>query len=617
MIGNWLDRIESSRLHTKLMATFILLLVIQLVFLSYSHYRVNKKTVLELSQNDMYTIVQKNNELLDAKLSRVREMIQGFLMDKDAYDILSRVDRRDKVSILISDLQLRSILEKYFAQSKDVYSALLVTSYFTFGTASSVNSEHAKDFIPYDVFPETALYREAWEGEGKTRWIPTYSFADMFNLDYLRDKEFDYKRLFSSVTLMNGFYSQNAVFRQLDEKPVLVVNFKESLFGDVFEGSLPTGDAVYFVVDRSGHVVYHPDEDRIASRMDIPGLEHLFEKQHGVEMLKMDGETHLAAFALSDVTGWLSVALVPPKSLLSTTLTQSITNAVISAIGIAVVFIGLSIVLSRLITEPFRVMIRAINSTGEGRFQTRFEEKGSYEFKVVMRKFTEMNENIQRLIQENYQREIREKEAQIKALNLQLDPHFMYNTLNMVSLMAMEKEEYEISDIVVSLSNMMKYLIRNDTPLVPFETDLMYLKSYIKIMTMRFEDAFEVEYDIDESLYPLPVPKFFLQPLVENAFVHGLDQVRSGGKVRIECKRDGAHARFVVEDNGRGIDEDQLDRIRRGEGHVGLMNVNERIKAHFGEPYGLTIDSKPGKGTRVTILLPGLEREGGMRLATP
>lgn len=617
MIRKWLDRIESSRLHTKLMATFILLLVIQLVFLSYSHYRLNRSTVLELSQNDMHTIVQKNNELLDAKLSRVREMIQGFMMDGDAYDILSRVDRTDMVSILISDIHLRTVLAKYFGQSKDVYSALLVTSYFTFGTASSVNSEHAKDFIPYDAFPATGLYRAAWEGEGKTRWVPTYSFAEMYDIEYLKDKEFDYKRLFSAVTLMNGFYSQNAVFRQLEEKPVLVVNFKESLFGDVIEGSLPTEDAVYFVVDRSGCVIYHSDENRIASRLEIPDLERLFEKGQGVEMLKMGPETYLAAFALSDVTDWLSVALVPPKSLLSTTLTRSIANAVISAIGIAVVFIGLSIVLSRLITEPFRAMIRAINSTGEGRFQTRFEEKGSYEFKVVMRKFKEMNENIQRLIQENYEREIREKEAQIKALNLQLDPHFMSNTLNMVSLMALEKEEYEISEIVVSLSNMMKYLIRNDTPLVPFETDLTYLKSYIRIMTMRFEGAFEVEYDIDASLNPLPVPKFFLQPLVENAFVHGLDGVRKDGKVRIECKRDGPNARFVVEDNGRGISEEKLEKILRGDGRVGLMNVNERIKAYFGEPYGLTVDSKPGEGTRVTILLPGLERQGGgMRLAT-
>lgn len=616
MIRKLLDKIESSRLHTKLMATFIFLLVIQLIFLSISHYRLKRQTVLELGQNDMYTIVQKNNELLDAKLTRVREMIQGFMMDMDAYDILSKVDKTDKVAILTADMQLREILEKYFAQSNDVYSVMLVTSYFTFGTASSANSEHAKDFIPFKAFPRTELYRVAMEGEGKTRWIPTYSFAEMFDIDYLKDKAFGYSRLFSAVTLMNGFYTQDAVFRQLDEKPVLVVNFKASLFGDVFEGSLPTDDAVYFVVDRNGNVIYHPEESLITSRVDLPGLDGLFEKQRGVEMLEADQETYLAAFALSGITDWLSVALIPPKSLLSTMLARSITNAVILAAGISVVCIGMSVILSRMITEPFRAMIRAINNTGEGRFQIRFEEKGSCEFKVVMRKFTEMNENIHRLIQENYQREIREKEAQIRALNLQLDPHFMYNTLNMVSLMALEKEEYEISDIVVSLSNMMKYLIRNDTPLVPFETDLMYLKSYIKIMTMRFENAFEVEYDIDETLLPLPVPKFFLQPLVENAFVHGFEQGKRRGRVRIACSLSDGYALFAVEDNGCGISEEKLEMIRRGDANVGLMNVNERIKAYFGDPFGLSIDSKPGEGTRVTICLPGPEKEGGKRHAT-
>lgn len=612
MMQKFRDMIASSRLHTKLMITFVVLLVIPMAVLGYSGYQLSKKNVLEMTQNDVQTIVEKNNQIIDAKLSRVREMIYGFIGDPDAYEILSNVKTDDKVSILNADIRIKELLAKYFAQSKDVYSVQLVSSYFTFGTASSASSEHAKNFIPYSVFPETELYKLAWEGEGKTKWHPTYNFAEMFQVEYLKDKEYDFKHLFSSVTLMNGSYAQNNIFRHLAEKPVLIVNFKESLFSDVFAGSLPSPDAVYFVVDRSGRVVFHPDESKVPGIIAFPELERLFGQQSGVELLELDQEPHVVAFAQSEITGWLSVAMIPPKSLLSSILTRYITNAIITVIAILILFIGLSFILTRLITEPFRAMIRAIVNTGEGNFHTKFEEKGSFEFKVVMKKFTEMNEKIHRLIQEKYQIELREKEAQIKALNMQLDPHFMYNTLNMVSLMALEKEEYEISEIVVGLSNMMKYLIRNDTTLVPFETDMMYLKSYIMIMSKRFEGAFEVEYDIDESLYPLSVPKFFLQPLVENAFVHGFENLGRGGKLRISCRRAGQDARFSVKDNGCGISEEQLAAIESGDASVGLMNVHQRIKAYFGEPYGVKIKSRVGAGTTVTILLPCKERKGGV-----
>ncbi|WP_019637074.1 sensor histidine kinase [Paenibacillus fonticola] len=612
-----LKSIQFGRLHTKILITLIILLVIPMASLGYSDYQLSKKTMLEMTQNDVQTIVKKNNQIIDARLSRVREMIYGFMGDKDAYDIFLTMDNEDKVSILNADIQLKAILAKYFAQSKDIYSVQLVTSFFTFGTASSANSEHAKNFIPHEVFPETELFQAAWHGDGKTEWYPTYHFADMFQLEYLKDYDYEYKYLFSSVTLMNGSYTQSVDYRTLAEKPVLVVNFKETLFNDVFVGSLPVADTAYFVIDEGSNVVFHQDDAKVAKQMDTTMFSSSFEEESGVELMNLDGEEHVVAYSRSDITGWLSVAVIPSQKLFDPFLKRYLTNMFISAISITILFISLSFFLSRLITEPFRTMIRAIVSTGEGRFTTKLKEHGSYEFVVVMRKFNEMNEKIHKLIQENYQSEIREKEAQIKALNLQLDPHFMYNTLNMVSLMSLEKGEYEISDIVVSLSNMLKYLVRDDSALVTFEKDMMYLKSYIMIMSKRFEGAFDIEYEIDDTLYGEEVPKFFLQPLVENAFVHGFKQLSKPGWLRIQCKKEGNYSVFTVEDNGCGISEEKLRAIHSGECNVGLMNVNERIKAYYGNEYGLSIESAAGQGTKIVITLPNSQvKEAVQNVAT-
>lgn len=601
-----LRTLKEGRLHTKLLLTYVMLLVGTILIFGVSDYRLNRNTVLEMAQKDVLTIVGKNNEIIDAKFSRIREMIYGFMEDADFYEIFSTLDKDKKTKVLAADLRIKRILDKYFAQSQDIYSVQVATSYFIFGTASSANSEHAKNFIPINGFAGTQLDRLAKEGKGKTQWVPTYNFADMYNIPYLKNVEYDYKYLFSALSTIQGSYYKGKfrAYTDLEDKPTLLLNFKDSLFTDVFAGSIPVKGSSYMVVDPNGQIIAHSDPSLLTTKADIPMLQELVDAHTGVRMIRFHGEQQVVAFARSDITGWLSIAVIPPSELLAPITKQYVRNMLISVAIITVIFIALSYFLSRLITNPFHTMIRAIVNTGEGRFETRFKQSGSYEFRILMKKFNDMNENIVKLIQENYETQIREKEAQIKALNLQLDPHFMYNTLNMVSLMALEKEEYEISDIVVSLSKMLKYMVKQESTLVRFQEDLTYLESYVTIMSTRFEGVFEVIYDIDHEMLSDEVPKFFLQPLVENAFVHGFKRMTRAGELRISCRRTEEARIYQIVDNGEGMDTAKLESLLEGSNHVGISNVNRRIQILYGETYGLHIESEPGQGTTVTVTLP-------------
>lgn len=601
-----LRTLKEGRLHTKLLLTYVMLLVGTILIFGISDYRLNRNTVLEMAQKDVLTIVGKNNEIIDAKFSRIREMIYGFMEDADFYEIFSTLDKDKKTKVLAADLRIKRILDKYFAQSQDIYSVQVATSYFIFGTASSANSEHAKNFIPINGFAGTQLDRLAKEGKGKTQWVPTYNFADMYNIPYLKNVEYDYKYLFSALSTIQGSYYKGKfrAYTDLEDKPTLLLNFKDSLFTDVFAGSIPVKGSSYMVVDPNGQIIAHSDPSLLTTKADIPMLQELVDAHTGVRMIRFHGEQQVVAFARSDITGWLSIAVIPPSELLAPITKQYVRNMLISVAIITVIFIALSYFLSRLITNPFHTMIRAIVNTGEGRFETRFKQSGSYEFRILMKKFNDMNENIVKLIQENYETQIREKEAQIKALNLQLDPHFMYNTLNMVSLMALEKEEYEISDIVVSLSKMLKYMVKQESTLVRFQEDLTYLESYVTIMSTRFEGVFEVIYDIDHEMLSDEVPKFFLQPLVENAFVHGFKKMTREGELRISCRRTEEARIYQIEDNGEGMVTAKLESLLEGSNHIGISNVNRRIQILYGETYGLHIESVPGQGTTVTVTLP-------------
>jgi len=601
---------NEGRLHTKLLFTYILLLAGTILIFSISDYRLNRSTVLEMAQKDVLTIVLKNNELIDSKFSRIREMIYGFMEDSDFYQTFSNVNKESKTDVLVADLKIKGILDKYFAQSQDLYSVQIATSYFIFGTSSSANSEHAKNFIPINGFQGTRIDQMARQGEGKIKWVPTYNFSEMYNIRYLKQMDYDYKYLFSAVSMIQGSYDKGnfRAYTDLEDKPILLLNFKDTLFSNVFAGSIPVKGASYFVVDDTGQIIAHNDRTLLTTNAHLPMLDDLIREKSGVRMLRIGGEEQVVAFSRSEITGWLSVAVIPPKALLDPVTKQYVRNLLISVGIITVLFIVLSYFLSRLITNPFRTMIRAIVNTGEGRFETRFNQSGSYEFRILMKKFNDMNENIRKLIQENYETQIREKEAQIKALNLQLDPHFMYNTLNMVSLMSLEKEEYEISDIVISLSKMLKYMVKQEATLVCFQDDLTYLESYVTIMSKRFEGTFQVEYHIEDHMLQDEVPKFFLQPLVENAFVHGFKKTNHQGRLRISCRSDEEGRIYTVADNGVGMDAARLSKLLEGESHVGLSNVNRRIHILYGEPYGLHITSTIGEGTIVTVKLPPAHR---------
>jgi two-component system sensor histidine kinase YesM len=600
-----MEAVLSSRLQTQLVVSYIFMIAVLTFLFGVSFYNLSRETIMDMAETDVYLMVRKNNEIIDSKLSRVREMIVAFMEDPDFHALYADIDPGDRLDIMISDLRITEILSKYFSQSRDIYSVQLAADFFTFGQNITSNSEHGKNFIPRGAFQGSALHEAAYGGEGRIVWVPTYDVTEMFGIDVLRHVEIDYKYLWSAVRAIDISPGEAAPSPGMKEKhPVLIVNFKEHLFTDVFAGSLPTKGSFYVVLDETGRVISHPDASLLARRVDWPELDRLTAAASGVAMMEIDGKKRIVSFDRSEITGWYTIAVVPPNELLGPIINDFIRNMLITVGILTLFFIGLSSYFSNIITQPIRAMIRAISMTGEGKFRIKFKEQGSYEFRVLMHRFNEMNDKIQRLIEENYIIKLREKEAEIKSLNLQLDPHFMHNTLNLINLIALEKGEDEISELITGLSYMMKYIVKKDN-LVTYEEDLTYLKSYVVIMTKRFEGKFTIEFDSDPLLLPTKVPKFFLQPIIENALIHGFEGLDRQGRISVSAWFDGNERVFVVRDNGKGMTAEQIGYLAGpGGGSVGLSNVYRRIQAIYGEHYGVSVESVPGEGTTVTVRLP-------------
>lgn len=219
--------------------------------------------------------------------------------------------------------------------------------------------------------------------------------------------------------------------------------------------------------------------------------------------------------------------------------------------------------------------------------------------------------------------QIKKKQEQLNALQSQINPHFLYNTLDTIRGLALEHGTFDVADIVATLSSMFKYSMDYSNCMVSVGEELEHLNSYLKIQSLRFPGkfAYEKKLDCDYTLIrQVQMPKLVLQPIVENAFSHGLKRVTSGGKIELRVEVSNVDLQIHIRDNGVGMDDAQVQALNRrlantepseaGGTGIALYNINSRIKLYCGESYGLHITATPGLGTEVTVFLPIEQPEG-------
>ena len=220
-----------------------------------------------------------------------------------------------------------------------------------------------------------------------------------------------------------------------------------------------------------------------------------------------------------------------------------------------------------------------------------------------------MIQQIDELIHENYSKQLTIKETEFKALQAQINPHFLYNTLESINWLAKGNGQTQISKMVEALGYLLRNSISLKKPLITIEEELNIVKSYIIIQKYRFEERLEFTIEVDSAVLGIEIPKLTVQPLVENAIHYALEPMIDPCKIRIYSIVTNEEFQLIIEDNGPGMDPDILEKLKRGEVKtrgqgVGLSNINDRIKLAYGEKYGVVIESATGEGTKIIIGIP-------------
>jgi two-component system sensor histidine kinase YesM len=376
------------------------------------------------------------------------------------------------------------------------------------------------------------------------------------------------------------------------------------------------------IIDELGNVVYDSDKQRMATNILNDPTVVLAAGTKGSFYFERNGLNRLYIYTTSPNTNWKVMTSIPVSELTKDAVVIRNVTWIATIITI-IVALFISTVFSFALTNPLRKMMRLMKNVQEGDFNVQFQVKYRDEVGQLGNQFNRMIVRIDHLIQDIYLMETKKKEAELHALQSQINPHFMYNTLESIRMAAELNDDQIAADMIAILGKLLRYSISDLHEEVTLEDEVLHMRNYVEMLNYRYPNRFQLETSISNDLWSYPIIKLVLQPIVENAIYHGMDDNKQVMRIEMSSERTAQGLWLRIKDDGLGMDEETLDRlnrslagaeeaVKRKSGGIGLKNVNERIKLHYGNAYGLKVTSVRDLGTEVILQLPlELGRDAG------
>ena len=403
----------------------------------------------------------------------------------------------------------------------------------------------------------------------------------------------------------------------------LIYSLSEEQIYEQYKKSKLLEEGYLYIVDREGRLISHSDESMLLHPEEVVNLAYTKKAMEGTGNYFIENREVVMSQRLND-GNWTAIAVIPLNNMIGEVI--GIYKRFIFVIAvILIISVSVSVLLSREAIKPLETMIASMERVENGDFSVRVEEKGPYDIARLIHHYNTMLENTERYIREEYQIKRMKKAAELDALVAQINPHFLYNTLESIVWQARSAGAYKISDMAYSLGKMFNIMVNKGHSMLTVEKELEHVKLYVHLQNNRYNDRFDLKIDLDdEDLLQLRTLKLILQPIVENIILHGFTKEQEDCTIRIGVYISHGMLVYDVEDNGIGISKDELDsireslkeqnvieydeqnaKLRRNSGRgIGLQNVHQRIGLYYGNQYGLEIFSREGEGTEVIIRIP-------------
>lgn len=555
-----------------------------------------EKNVVSENENYMQYTMERNQDNILKSIDSINMTTQFFLNDEALLQMLAGTARQER-------METEELVAFYHSDIASL-ERLVNNNTLLYGVRVYTVNDSVQEMMPI-LYNHSRMQRMGWAYEADyTGWHYNY-----------RDNLFDNHGAVNIASLVTEIEDYENGLIGVLETAVTMEDMFPALYEDI------EGEWSCFVSDAGE--IYFGDKEQEASEelarlmmregFASDGIETAYKKQGGRHLV-VSGlyirEMHGTLLSVKDISG--NVRYVYRM--------RNYFVMIMLAIIVGLAFL-INYIVKRLLRHFYDIM-RSIHDIQKGDLSVRIKNCGSDEVGELAVQLNRMLDHIEQLMKENIDREILAKNSQIRALQNQINAHFIYNVLESIKMMAEIDEEYTISDAITSLGRLLRYSIRWVSDNVRVEEEIEYIRDYLLLINLRFDYEIYLSLNLPEEVLQQEIPKMSLQPIVENAVYHGIEDLAENTNIYIKGMVQDEKCMIEITDAGKGMSEEELEKLRKkmageiepdgGKGNgIGLKNVQDRIRMSFGEVYGINIASKKGCYTKVTVCVPMRRSEKG------
>lgn len=590
-------------IRDRLRFYFIILSLVPLLILGSVCYVVSKSTIDNSVFDYSKKLIYQTAENIDIRLENYKANMMQIITNPEVVSYLMNIIRntheQSHSNGKISDTILTTKLASYISTLQESKAISFISNkHYIKGTYYSPDNV---------LMGNGEFYKQIMEKGNEFSWFPTRQALYGYDNDSHKVNVFS---LGKQVYNINNMGVMNLV---------AVIDIREEVLSDIFRKG-GSENIEGFIIDENGTILAHPNQEMLFKNISELFLEQDIEKllSSGTEVSTFETRymeesvfTNVVKLSTND---WKVINVVKTEYLYK----QS--SQVVKIIILMIFFcIALSIIAAHIvswgISKPIKNMMGTMRKVVAGDLNVKIEgtdnKSTSDEISVLQESFNYMISKIRELINNVYEEQNQKRILEIKALEAQINPHFLYNTLDTIKWTALFQKANNAAEMASLLSRLLHISLRKGDETVKVSEEVEHVQCYLGIQRFRFDLDIKVNYCIDQEVKDLKVPKLILQPIVENSILHGFSDKEHGGTITINSKRNEEILNIEVIDDGCGMDTQHLEtlkesKIKSGESFsgIGLANVDQRIKLICGERYGISIESKKGEGTKVKIILP-------------
>lgn len=568
-------------------------LIIVCLFLSLFNYHRLQKGKLEDDMNDVYAL----SEAVDTLQSRVKQFSTYICINEQIQEIVTAKDIEEKNADtrLWLDEAPMQILEDVISLDGDIKT---IAIYPENGVRPYLRCMDGGAYLSdIEEVHNTLIYQDTQNSDNNMVWKYIPKGRSEIYLSNYNDK----------VVICRELYD----LKHKNRLAYIVIGVKADSFYNLCGYVLRGENEGIVILDKNGNELCVAGKVTEKAEAYIQS-EEFIQSVRNTESLQRYVDDYMIICGRSSDNGSI-ICKVVPKYSLNIHFFDFTYMPIVLLICVLFALMPLLLIISNIVTRPLGELSNAINKFSTGDFSQQVKVKSEDEIGEVANCFNRMVGDIKTLIDENYVMTIKERESELAALQAQINPHFLYNTLDFLYWTAIEKDEEELGECILALSQLFRLVLNQGKSEVTVEQETELVSRYLQIQKMRFSKRLTYEIEIEPEIKNAKIPKLIIQPFVENAIVHGFENVAGACRLLITGRKEGGYIRFEITDSGIGMRQEQIDALWQGDsdkyskqriGRYAIKNIRERLQLRYHDDFELEIQSSIGKGTKVIVIVP-------------